>query len=269
MRVYISSDIEGTCGLCGFAETDPENPCSTYFRQQMTREVAAAALGAQNGGAEDVFIKDTNYSGRGIIPDMLPPKVQVMRGNANDIYGMMSGINVRKFDAVMMTGYHSPAKDDANPLAHNAVRHIETLKINDQIAGEFALNAYTAGYFGIPVSFISGDKGICDMASELIPGVVSVPVQEGFGGATIAISPSEAVRLILEGSEKSIKDEYYKKCAVKMPQSFEIGVAYESRVEAYRNSFYPGVIQVAPKKIRFKSTNYLDVLRFIHFCING
>ena len=269
MRVYISCDIEGTCGLCGFSETEPDNPCSVYFREQMTREVAAAAEGALKGGADDIFIKDCNYSGRGVIPDRLPPKTQLMRGNACDIYGMMSGINVRKFDAVMMTGYHSPAKDDANPLAHNAVRHIETLKINNEIAGEFALNAYTAGYFGIPISFISGDKGICDMAQELIPGIVTVPVQEGFGGATIAISPSEAVRQILEGSEKSVKEGYFTTCEVKMPQSFEIGVSYESRVEAYRNSFYPGVIQVAPKKIRFKSTNYLDVLRFIHFCING
>ncbi len=269
MRVYISSDIEGTCGLCGFAETDPDNPCSRYFREQMTREVAAAVIGAKKGGADDIFIKDTNYTGRGLIPDMLPEGIKLMRGNANDIYAMMSGINVRKFDAVMMTGYHSPAKDDANPLAHNAVRHIETLKINGEIAGEFALNAYTAGYFDIPISLISGDKGICDMASELIPGIVTVPVQEGFGGATISISPSEAVKLILESSEKSLKDGYYKKCSVKMPESFEIGVSYESRVEAYRNSFYPGVIQVAPKKIRFKSTNYLDVLRFIHFCING
>ena len=225
--------------------------------------------GAQKGGADDIFVKDTNYTGRGLIPDMLPPKISLMRGNANDIYAMMSGINVRRFDAVMMTGYHSPAKDDANPLAHNAVRHIETLKINGEIAGEFALNAYTAGYFDIPISFNSGDKGICDMASELIPGIITVPVQEGFGGATVSISPSEAVSLILENSEKSVKDGYYKKCNVKMPESFEIGVSYESRVEAYRNSFYPGVIQVAPKKIRFKSTNYLDVLRFIHFCING
>lgn len=269
MRVYISSDIEGTCGLCGFAETGHESPNGVYFREQMTREVSAAAQGAIKAGAEDIFIKDTNFSDRGVIPDMLPPGTQLMRGNAGDIYGMMSGINTRRFDAVMMTGYHSPAKDDANPLAHNAVRHIETLKINDEICGEFALNAYTAGYFDIPISFISGDKGICDIAAELIPGIVTVPVQEGFGGATVSISPSEAVRMILEGSEKSIKDGYFKKCSVKMPQAFELSVAYESRVEAYRNSFYPGVIQVAPKKIRFKSTNYLDVLRFIHFCING
>ncbi len=269
MKVYLSSDIEGTCGLCSFPETDPGAPFSEYFREQMTKEVAAAATGAVNGGADEVFIKDTNFTGRGLIPGKLPAKTTLMRGNACDIYGMMSGINVRKFDCVMMTGYHSPAKDDANPLAHNAVRHIETLKINGEIAGEFALNAYTSGYFDIPIAFISGDKGICDMAAELIPGIVTVPVQEGFGGATVSVSPQKAVEMILEGSKKAVKDGYYKNCNVKMPQSFEIGVSYESRVEAYRNSFYPGVIQVAPKKIRFKSTNYLDVLRFIHFCING
>ena len=41
-RIFLSADIEGTCGIAHWAETELGKPDYEPFRRQMTREVAAA-----------------------------------------------------------------------------------------------------------------------------------------------------------------------------------------------------------------------------------
>ena len=41
-RIFISSDSEGTCGICHWDETQLGKSDYEQFRQQMTREVSAA-----------------------------------------------------------------------------------------------------------------------------------------------------------------------------------------------------------------------------------
>ena len=52
MQIYISADIEGTCGIADWSETERKT-MDDYrpFQQQMTREVAAACAGAVAAGA--------------------------------------------------------------------------------------------------------------------------------------------------------------------------------------------------------------------------
>ena len=60
MKVFLSADIEGTCGICAWPETDRATPFDyTPFQQQMTREVAAACRGALAAGA----LGTENYGG--------------------------------------------------------------------------------------------------------------------------------------------------------------------------------------------------------------
>lgn len=265
MKVFISSDLEGTCGICDWSEAEDEKR-DPYFCRQMTREVSAAAEAALAAGSCEVVIKDAHATARNLDPEGLPEKTRLIRGWTGDIYCMMSGIDTGKFDAAMMTGYHSPARGTGSPLSHTMHREVESIKINGELCSEFMLNAYTAGYFGVPVCFISGDRAVCEMAKELIPEIKTAPVHEGIGGATASLHPAEAIRLIGERSREAFEGEKYKKCLVTMPPFFEIQISYQSHIEAYRNSFYPGAIQVSGTKLRYKSTNFIDVLRFVHFC---
>ena len=41
-RIFLSADIEGTCGIAHWDETELDKPDYEPFRRQMTREVAAA-----------------------------------------------------------------------------------------------------------------------------------------------------------------------------------------------------------------------------------
>ena len=65
-KIFISSDIEGTAGIVDWKETELSERVGDYFREQMSREVAAACRGALAGGADDVLVKDAHDYARNI-----------------------------------------------------------------------------------------------------------------------------------------------------------------------------------------------------------
>ena len=92
MKVYISADIEGTCGIVDWEETNLHDPQATYHKEQMTKEVNAACLGANDLGCEDIFVKDAHGSARSINPSMLPENTRILRGWARNPHMMMAGV---------------------------------------------------------------------------------------------------------------------------------------------------------------------------------
>ena len=82
-------------------------------------------------------------------------------------------------------------------------------------------DAYTAAYYGVPVTFLSGDEALCEFAKELIPGITTVAVNRGVGGAACSIHPAAAVREIREKAEASLAN--LDRCRLTLPDSFEMG----------------------------------------------
>ena len=118
---------------------------------------------------------------------------------------MMSGVDSDDFDAVFFTGYHAWASCPGNPLSHTMNLRNEYVELNGVRMSEFLMNTYTAWYYGVPVTFLSGDKDLCDFARELIPGITTVPVNQGFGGGVVSIHPDKAVQLIGDGAKAAAK----------------------------------------------------------------
>ena len=85
MRLYLSADIEGTCGIADWAETERAT-MDDYrpFAAQMTAEVAAACEGAVAAGAEDILVKDAHDSARNLDAARLPRQARVLRGWTGD-----------------------------------------------------------------------------------------------------------------------------------------------------------------------------------------
>ena len=73
MNVFLSADIEGTCGITDWSETE-RSTMDDYrpFQKQMTREVKAACKGALEGGASGILLKDAHDSARNIDVTALP-----------------------------------------------------------------------------------------------------------------------------------------------------------------------------------------------------
>ena len=268
MNVFISADIEGTCGIAAWPETERSTPQDYVpYQKQMTREVAACCEGVLAADkAAQIFVRDAHDSARNIEPGALPESARILRGWVGDPLSMMSGLDTGDFGAVLFTGYHAWAASGGNPLSHTMNRQNEFVPLTGVRMSEFMMNAYTAGYYGVPVVFLSGDKALCDFAEELIPGITTVPVFEGRGGATLSIHPEAAVKAIREGAKKAVKNA--KKCQVALPDFFEMTVRFREHRTAYSKSFYPGAVLEDEKNVVFSSDDWFEMLRFSHFVVS-
>lgn len=267
MNVYISADIEGTCGIIDWSETERKT-MSDYrpFQQQMTREVNAACMGAIAAGAKDILVKDAHDSARNIDAAQLPKLARILRGWTGDPLSMMSGLDGGEFGAVLFTGYHAWAACPGNPLSHTMNLGNEYVTINGVRASEFLINAYTAGYYQVPVCFLSGDKDLCAFAKELIPEIVTVPVNEGIGGGAVSIHPELAVERIQAGAKEAVKKAA--KCKAPMPETFTSVIRFREHKKAYSKSFYPGAWLEDGKSVCFDSGDWYEMLRYFHFVLS-
>lgn len=267
MKVFLSADIEGTCGIADWSETERSTPHDyDAFSRQMTAEVAAACEGALAGGATRLFVRDAHDSARNIDPSKLPECAQIMRGWTGDPLSMMSGLDREQYDAVFFTGYHAWAACGGNPLSHTMNGRNEYVTLNGVRMSEFLMNAYTAAYYGAAVPFLSGDKALCEFAKTLIPGITTVAVNEGVGGAAISMHPAAAVRAIREGCEGAMAN--IGKCRLTLPEQFDAVIRFREHKTAYSKCFYPGARLEDEKNVCFSAGDWYEMLRFFHFVLS-
>lgn len=265
MKIFLSADIEGTCGIAHWDETEKAHPLYDHFAAQMTREVAAACEGALEAGATELFVKDAHDTARNINPEALPECAKIFRGWGRHPYSMMAGLD-KSFDGVLFTGYHSAAGTDFNPLSHTMNLGILSVSINGLVGSELLINCLTAAYEGVPVFFVSGDKGLCDWVETMNPRIKTVAVNEGMGNGAISIHPNLAVRRIRETVREALlgdKADY----RFPLPDAFDVTIAYRDHFNARRAAFYPGATQISPREVRFQAKDYWDVLTFFSFVL--
>lgn len=263
MKVFISADIEGCAAITSWDEVHKGKAGYAEFREQMTAEVVAACEGARAAGATDILVKDAHESACNLIVARLPDYVRIVRGWSGHPYVMMFGID-RSFDAALFIGYHDAAGTDTNPLAHTMNDRIAKLWLNGELASEFTVNAHTAAFNGVPLVFLSGDRGICDAAQRLVPEMKTVAVSEGFGRATISMSPAKAVQMVRHGVEEALSGNLAR-CSLLLPERFEVVLEFNNASDAYRASFYPGIVHPKACTLRFVADDYFEVLRAIRF----
>ncbi len=263
MKIFISADIEGTCGIANWNETEKSHADHAAFAAQMTREVAAACEGAIDAGATEIFVKDAHDSARNIDANGLPEAVTLFRGWASDPLCMMYGLDAT-FDGVICTGYHSAAMWNGNPLAHTMDTDIEFVKINGEIASELMISAMIASMQRVPFLMATGDQMLCEWLKTKIPGVETVAVSRGVGGGTASPHPAVAAQRIKEAAERALKapKHYYP-----LPEHFSVEVGYLKHPAARKFSFYPGARITGMRAIGFESDDFYEVLRFFHFCL--
>ncbi|HHV25794.1 amino acid amidase [Anaerosalibacter bizertensis] len=264
MKIYISADIEGVTGINHWDETEKTKEDYEYFAEQMTREVESACKGATNAGADEIWIKDAHETGRNLDPLKLPENIRLIRGWSGHPFSMVQGLD-ESFDALMYIGYHSWGGSNFNPLAHTMHNSaIDYIKLNGELCSEFLIHSYIAAYLGVPVAFLSGDKGLCEEVNRLNENIVTVAVNEGIGNSTISIHPDLAIAKIKKGVEEALKGDL-NKYKIKLPDSFKLEIRYSTHQMAYRNSFYPNAKQIEAKTIVLNSDDYFDILRGVLF----
>ena len=264
MKIYISADIEGTCGIVNWEETNLNSSLGKYHQIQMSKEVGYACEGANDLNCDYILVKDAHGSARSIQHSYLPKNTELLRGWANNPHIMMAGIS-NDFDATLFIGYHSGGGKNGNPLAHT-MNHskYDYIKINDTIASEFTINAYTSAYYNVPVAFLSGDEMLCESAKKLNPNIVTIPVSKGIGNGSISIHPNLALKKIEKGVKKALSGDLSRHL-IKLPDKFKIEIKFREHYKAFKASFYPNMKKIDSQTVLFETEDYYEFLRMLLF----
>jgi D-amino peptidase len=225
----------------------------------MTEEVNAAIEGALVGGAKGVVVNDAHAEGRNILIEGLNPQAQLVSGRPTPL-SMMQGID-DTFDAAFFIGYHAQAGTKDGVLAHTwSSSRIHQVAINGEPIGEMGLNAALAGYFGVPVVLVSGDRRLVEEAKALLgQGLETVVVKEGYGRyAASSLSPSLAHQMIREAAARGLKKggrPFQIAPPINLTVEFATGVAVEMA------ELVPGVSRLDGRRVEYTHDDYLTVYR--------
>ena len=266
MKVYISADIEGVTGVTIWEETERGGIGYEKACAQMTAEVAAACRGAFAAGADEIVVKDAHDSALNLDPNGLPKGVKLIRGWTKSVESMMALID-ETYDITFFTGYHSEGGSNANPLAHTMTySEMMTTKINGSRVSEMDINAWIAAQYGVPVGLVTGDKGLCDKAEKVLPGVVTVAVKDGVGEATVNLHPADAVELIDAKAKMAVENAKKGELrCIGIPQKLELELTFKEHMSACRASNYPGAVLKNEHTVVYEASSYADLLTAYSF----
>ena len=256
MNVFISVDMEGISGIVDSNMTGRDKVEYEKGRSLMVADVNAAIDGVLSLGEAEIVVSDAHGGMKNINPEDLNNAAVLIRGSPKPLT-QMAGIN-DSFDAVLFLGYHSKKGTLHGILSHTiSGRTIESIKINGLEVGETAINAGIAGYYGVPVVFVAGDRAVTEEASNLITDIEVVSVKEAISRtAAKCLHPEKARALIREGVIRALR----KMGAIK-PFKFEapikILVRYTTATMADAVEFMPSAERIDGKTIRFVQGNYL------------
>ncbi|WP_309571053.1 M55 family metallopeptidase [Deinococcus sp.] len=260
MKVVISVDMEGVCGVSSWVQVTPPEfgglvSSAEYerARERMTLEAAAAAQGALDGGATDVLVNDSHDTMRNLIPELLPDGVRFTSGNDKPL-SMVQGVQEPGVGALLFVGYHARAGSMRGPLAHTWNGFIRDVRVNGSSTGEYGLNALLAGHYGVPVVFACGDDvAMAEITAELGEQVVTVPVKEGLSSfAAVHLHPREAQRLIREGAKRAMRSASTASPHLgTWPASAQLSFNHQARADACERM--PGITRVDAVTVGWQS----------------
>jgi D-amino peptidase len=261
-KIYISVDMEGITDVIDWKETGFGDDYQ-YYRILMTKEANAAIEGALAADASEIIVRDAHNTARNLIPDMLNKKAKLIRSWSGAPYSMMEGID-SSFDAAIMIGYHAKAMSINATLDHTMDGNILDLRVNNISLPEAGWNGLIAGYYSVPVIFISGDKAVCEQAKSIFGKIDTVAVKEGIGDASINLHPELSQELIKKAVMLSVKTlNKFKPLKMKPPYTIQIYFKHEEK--ASRLSYYPNAKRIDTYGVQFSSNDFFEIMRFFNF----
>jgi len=267
MKILISADMEGTCGVSSWVHVTPpegafgEPSSQTEYeraRLQMTREVNAAIGGALAGGADEVIVNDSHDGMRNLVGEELHPECRYISGNDKPL-GMMQGIDLDGIGAVFYTGYHAKAGTPGAPLAHTWTGWLNDVRFDGVSTGEFGINAAIAGYFAVPVVLVTGDEKAVAQTRELLgEGIVGVAVKEGISStAALHVHPSRAQALIRDAAERAVRQVSSAR-PYALPSGVRVELDFEHQARADQAVLALGVERAGDRTIAFSPKDGLE-----------
>src|ERR1700728_1335711 len=115
MKIFLSSDMEGTAGVLGWEQCVGDGAEAEGGRRLLLDEGNAAIAGAIAGGATEIVVNDSHSRMRTLPAQELDGQASYISGSHKPLY-MMQGLD-ESFGAVLFVSYHGSV-GGAGGLAH-------------------------------------------------------------------------------------------------------------------------------------------------------
>ncbi|WP_225846597.1 M55 family metallopeptidase [Streptomyces sp. HPF1205] len=205
MKIFVSSDMEGTAGVVDWSQCRPGQPEYTYYRTLLQEEVNAAIEGAMAGGASEFLVNDSHSTMSNLRPDALAGRARYLAGRHKPMY-MMQGLDA-SFDGVFFVSYHGSMSGPRATLSHtyNPLA-IAEVRLGGVLAGESGINALVALGYGVPVLLVTGDATTAAEAEPFCPGAVPAVVKSSVSRfAADSLHPHEAREVIRDAARRAVE----------------------------------------------------------------
>jgi D-amino peptidase len=261
MKIFLSSDMEGTAGVVDWAQCVGDGPEAAAGRRLLLAEVNAAIEGALAGGATEIVVNDSHSTMRNLPPEELAGEASYISGSHKPLY-MMQGLD-GSFGAVLFVSYHGSVGASAG-LSHTYnPRAVVEARLDGVVTGEAGINALVAAHYGVPVVLVTGDRCACEETAALIPGVHAAVVKEPVSRvAAHSLHPARACALIRETTERAVAGAAAASPPALGQAVLELSVRTTDIAEAA--SWVRGVERTGPRELRCAGNDPLATYR--SFC---
>lgn len=198
MNVYICTDMEGLAGVDHWDQCyhpDDNAPAYRYGLEQLAADTNAAVAGCFDAGAATVCVIDGHgrNRNRGFEGSTLHPRakqVGKLPGHPTRWEGLDESI-----DALAIIGQHAMAGTINGFIDHTSdPKTLCRYMINGEEHGEMGQMTLYAGFYGIPLVYVSGDEACCDETHRLYPHAATTPTKRGTGWDTCELYAVDEVR---------------------------------------------------------------------------
>jgi D-amino peptidase len=205
MKIYISSDMEGTAGVVDWSQVTSTDSQFPYFSKLLTNEINASIEGALEAGATEFLVNDAHGRMANLRPDDLAGSARYLSGRLKPMY-MMQGLD-ETFDAAFFISYHGSMSSQSSALSHTYFPSaFSQVSINGVVTGEAGINALVALGYGVPVVLITGDATTAQEIEPFCPGIQSAVVKESISRFSAnSMHPREACELIHQKARDAVK----------------------------------------------------------------
>jgi len=258
MKLFLSTDIEGTSGIVAWEQIIEGNAEYEQGRRLLTNEVNAVISGALEAGSAEFVVNDSHHYMRNLHPQDLLGEATLITGKHKPLY-MMEGLDA-SFDGVCFVSYHGSIGAEHAVLSHTYnPGAIWEVRINGEVVGESAINALVAAHYDVPIIFISGDEVTAQEARNIAPNAEKVVVKQSLGRFAAAhIHPTIACELLRKGASRAVSNVNDMRPPVfQQPVSLEVTFLVADMAEMAL--WVRGVERVGPRTIVMSSENLLDL----------
>jgi D-amino peptidase len=261
MKIYISLDMEGIPGTFNWEqEKDNRGAVKAYMAAHLQTVIEGIKSTPQNSMIDEITIADSHSGGDNIEYTFteLDERINLISGNPRPYY-MMPAFS-KAYDQAFLIGYHAGTGALHGNMDHSySNRRIHKIWLNEVRMNEALINSAYAGYHGVPVTLVTGDKALSGeiLVENAMPWVNYVTTKEALSKFAAKNYSSAAVRSkTVEAVRESLSKDKTSYPLFKFTAPITLRIEFISTSMADVACYMPNTKRLDGRTIEFREDDY-------------